>query len=296
MTLSSDDNATDDNSGVSDRRWRLIVNEPADGAWNMALDEALLESVIEGADPAFRLYAWDPPTVSLGYFQPLDDDIDEAEIVSRGFGLVRRPTGGRAILHADEITYSVSVRQSEIEGGDSLMGSYRTISRGIERGLNLIGVGAELAENSAKEDGGDDKSLPTVCFGKSARVDMVAAGRKIVGSAQTRRSGAILQHGSIPITIDPAEHLAVMPGGLEGSSDPETGDRMLQEAACGLAEIIGRRPDFEQLTQQLAEGFSEALQIGFEASEPTSGEQARAEELVEQKYGADAWTRKEGER
>lgn len=282
--------------GAGDRRWRLIISGPGDGAWNMALDEALLESVIGGALPAFRLYRWDPPTVSLGYFQPLDDDINEAEICRRGFGLVRRPTGGRAILHGDEITYSATVRQDAIPGGDSLMGSYRAISRGIERGLNLLGVGAQLADHSGKEGRPDKASLPTVCFGQSARVDMVAAGRKIVGSAQTRRSGAILQHGSIPITIDPAEHLAVMPGGIDGVSDAQTGGRMLQQAACGLADIIGRRPDFDELVQKLADGFAEALEIEVQPSEPTSEEHTRARELVEKKYGSDAWTRRKGQR
>lgn len=258
----------------------------------MAVDEALLESVIEGHPPCLRLYAWEPPAVSLGYFQALDENIDEDEIKRRGFGLVRRPTGGRAILHKDEITYSVVVRQSDIEGGESLMGSYRTISRGIEQGLRVLGVGAELADHSGKDGQESRHSLPTVCFGQSARVDMVAAGRKIVGSAQTRRKGAILQHGSIPISIDVTEHIAVMPGGIDGTAAVEAGAQMLQEAACGLADILGHRPTFDQLVENISHGFAEALGITLQITEPTQVEMETARDLLEQKYGSESWTRR----
>jgi lipoate-protein ligase A len=112
-------------------KWRLLNSGYADGPRNMAIDEALLESLVAGeGQPVLRLYGWQPAAVSLGFFQPLDEGISLTEITARGFGLVRRPSGGRAILHKDEITYSVTVPEQLIENGQSVMGSYHSISRG----------------------------------------------------------------------------------------------------------------------------------------------------------------------
>jgi lipoyl(octanoyl) transferase len=261
----------------------------------MALDEALLDSAIAGGPPVLRIYAWEPPAVSLGYFQLLDDSIDRDEIARRGFGLVRRPTGGRAILHKDEVTYSVTAREEHLSGGRSLMGSYRTISRGIETGLHLLGVAAQMAERSGQARAQHRSSLPTVCFSQSAKVDMVADGRKIVGSAQTRRAGALLQHGSIPVAIDEQEHLAVMPGGAAGQSLPQQGGQ-LSEAACGIADVLGRVPSFEEVARALATGFAEALQVTVTPSEVSEDESRAVERLLAEKYDNDAWTARAGKR
>jgi lipoyl(octanoyl) transferase len=265
--------------------WRLIQSPPADGAWNMSVDEAMLDAGVAGLiPPTLRFYAWQPAAVSLGFFQPLDDRIDVAEIAHRGFGLVRRPSGGRAILHKDELTYSVVVPESLIEDGRSVMGSYRALSRGIEAGLRRLGLGAEMPDRRhaprMKADG-----LPTVCFASSAGGDMVADGRKIVGSAQTRRRGVIMQHGSVPIHIDPAEHLAVMPG--EGTD--EASQQRLLEKACGVADVLGRPLTFEELAEALRQGFAERFGIKLEEGTLTDWEQARAQELHDTRYATDAW-------
>jgi len=220
--------------------WRLIEDGYHDGAWNMAVDEALMLAVAHGeAPPTLRLYGWRPAAVSLGYFQAAAEGLDHGEIARLGFGLVRRPTGGRAILHDDEVTYSVTIPEAEVPHGHSVMASYRVISRGVEAGLQMLGVGAQLVDKRPAPPGGAEcerraegseseassplgatsspavpakTGLPTVCFAKASRCDMVVDGRKIVGSAQVRRQGAILQHGSVPMTIDLAAHGAVMPG------------------------------------------------------------------------------------
>lgn len=265
--------------------WRLIISDPADGYWNMAVDEAMLEAGVAGLiPPTLRLYAWQPPAVSLGYFQPLDERIDLTEIASRGFGLVRRPSGGRAILHKDELTYSVAVGQELIENGRSVMGSYRTLSAGIEAGLALLGLGAELAD---RKDAPRMKAagLPTVCFAAAAKCDMTFMGRKIVGSAQTRRRGVIMQHGSVPIHIDPLEHLAVMPG--EGKD--ERSQQRLLEKACGVADALGRPVSFDELAQALAHGFAQRLGVTLEPGELTAWEQERAADLRDHKYMTPAW-------
>jgi len=266
--------------------WRLIHSLPADGAWNMAVDEAMLLAGVAGLiPPTLRFYAWEPPTVSLGFFQPLDERIDLAQIAARGFGLVRRPSGGRAILHKDELTYSVVAAEGLIPDGRSVMGSYRTLSRGIEAGLQRLGVGAEMPDRRhaprMKAAG-----LPTVCFAASAGGDMVAGGRKIVGSAQTRRGGVIMQHGSVPIHMDPAEHLAVMPG--EGTD--EASQQRLRQKACGVADALGRPISFDDLAAALRQGFEEHFGITFEEAGLTEWETAQAKQLRDERYAARAWT------
>ena len=266
--------------------WRLIEDGYRDGAWNMAVDEALMLAVAHGeAPPTLRLYGWRPAAVSLGYFQASDEGLDHAEIARLGFGFVRRPTGGRAILHDDEVTYSVTIPEVEVPHGHSVMASYRVISRGVEAGLQLLGVGAELVDKRPApptDDAPAKTGLPTVCFAKASRCDMVVDGRKIVGSAQVRRQGAILQHGSVPMTIDMAAHGAVMPG-VAGKPEELSG------AACGVADALGRPIAFEELCEAIVEGFREALEVTFTRGDLSASEQQQAAQLYREKYLTERW-------
>lgn len=266
-------------------QWRVVVSEPCSGARNMAVDEAIFRARAEGAvSPTLRLYRWSPPTVSLGRFQELDERIDVAAIDRLGYGLVRRPTGGRAILHADELTYSVAVREEDIEGGGALMSSYREISRGIEAGLGLFGMETALGT----EPGEKRESLPTICFAKAARCDLVSGGRKVVGSAQTRSKGAILQHGSIPLTIDLGELLEVLPG--RPGEEHEARRRKVAAAAVGVNELVGWPVTTEQLQAAIRMGFETALGVRLVESGLTEQELQWAHELEAEKYGSDEWT------
>jgi len=268
--------------------WRLVLSDPADGARNMAVDEAILRARAEGlAPPTLRLYRWQPPAVSLGRFQALDERIDAAAIERRGYGLVRRPTGGRAILHADELTYSVVVRETDVTGGESLMASYRELSRGIETGLGYVGVDAALG---AEAGAAAEKALPTICFAKTARCDLVAAGRKVVGSAQTRSRGVILQHGSIPLTIDLDDLLAVLPGPRDRPLEERR--RRVSEAAVGVSELVGRPVAYAELAGAIRLGFARALGVVLRPGPLLPQEAAWADELVVTKYGAPEWTAK----
>ncbi len=270
------------------RVWRLVLSGAADGARNMAVDEAIFRARAEGlAPPTLRLYRWHPPAVSLGRFQALDERIDTQAICRRGYGLVRRPTGGRAILHADELTYSVVVHEADIAGGDVLMASYREISRGIEAGLAYLGVEAALGTEGA---GPREKALPTICFAKAARCDLVAGGRKIVGSAQTRSRGVILQHGSIPLTLDLNDLLAVLPGPANQSLAERR--RKVGQAAVGVAELVGRPVGFDELAGAVRLGFARALDVVLKAGDLLPEEEAWADSLVATRYGARAWTEK----
>ncbi len=264
-------------------QWRLIDSGYGDGAWNMALDEALMESVAGGDAPAtLRFYGWRPPALSLGYFQTLEG-IDREELRRRGFGLVRRPTGGRAILHHYEVTYSICIRQQELDNGTSVIGSYRELCQGLQEGLKLLGITSELASRRQHQPvGGVRRQGVANCFAIAMAGDLVAAGRKIVGSAQTRRNGAILQHGSVPIHIDAEAQAAIMPS-LSGGAE------YLQRMACGLAELLDREPSYDEVAQALAAGFEAAFGITLAASAPTDSERRRAQQLCREKYGTDQW-------
>ncbi len=277
------------------KQWRLIESGFADGATNMAVDEAIADAVTAGEQPpTLRLYGWRPPAVSLGYNQAFDDGINRAAVEARRYGIVRRPTGGRAILHADELTYSFCIRQDAIRGGGSTMESYREISRGIIAGLELLGATVSLG---ADEDGpgvnfsGQDynathgaEAARPICFAKTARCDLQAEGRKVVGSAQVRRNGGILQHGSIPITIDLEDQVAVMPG-----TDGRISRRVLAGAAMSVTELLGRAVSYEELSAAVVSGFAESFGVELLRVELSPAESADAERLRAEKYATDEW-------
>jgi lipoate-protein ligase A len=245
----------------------------------MAVDEALLLSVARGdAAPTLRLYGWRPPGVSLGHFQEIEGQIDVQECARRGYTIVRRPTGGRAILHDDEVTYSVAVRQADLAGGERLIESYREISRGIEEGLRRIGVEAGMAQEKIQGSG----SLPAACFAKAARSDMTVDGRKIVGSAQARRYGAILQHGSIPLRVHVANVAAVM-------APDRRARKVLGEAAVSVSDAAGRDVSFEEMCEALEAGFQEGLGVSLAEGELTGEERRMVEWLRERKYASEEW-------
>ena len=264
------------------REWRLLRSGGAQGALNMALDEAIFEQIASGGcPPTLRLYGWQPPAVSLGRFQALDDSLDLTEIGRRGYGLVRRPTGGRAILHDCELTYLVAIREQDLAQGESLRGSYREISSGLEAGLGLLGLPAAMGSAEAPPG---DRGLAAVCFAKAARCDLTTAGRKVVGSAQMRAKGAILQHGSIPIRLRTEDVLAVMPG--------RAGDAgVLRRRAAGVADVLGRDVSRAELEEAIIAGFEQALGLRLSPDGLAPAEELGAARLLETKYATDSWTR-----
>lgn len=266
--------------------WRLIESGCEDAYTNMAVDQAIMEAVGQGlAPPTLRLYGWDPPGVSLGNFQELNQQVDIAAIARRGWDLVRRPTGGRAILHDDEVTYSVCIRQEALQHGDSVLRSYKELSRGIQCGLELLGVSVALGSGPKhKKTESDGRKLPTVCFTQSTQADMVAAGRKIAGSAQVRRDGTILQHGSVPLTLNIEDHLAVMPTGND-----EEAAQALRRGAVSVSETLGQPVSFAQLSEALVAGFAQAFEVEMKPAELSDKEATRAQELCTNKYATEQW-------
>ncbi len=260
--------------------WRLLRSGPADGATNMAIDEAILRAVTVGvAPPTLRLYAWQPPCLSLGRAQPLAD-VDQEALRAAGFDLVRRPTGGKAILHADELTYSVIVPEAEPRVAGGIVESYCRLSAGLVRGLALLGVAGVEVSGQTQER----VSRGPVCFEEPSDYEIVAGGRKLVGSAQMRTRGVVLQHGALPLWGDIARICAL----LTARPDPQ----YVRARATTVEETVGRKAAWDEAADGLAAGFAEALNLRLEAGVLTDEERAWAEELRAQKYAADAWTRR----
>ena len=282
-------------------RWRLIVEaEPRTGAWNMAVDEALLlEHAAGGTPPTLRLYRWDPPAVSLGYFQDPATEVDQAACRSLGITVVRRPTGGRAVLHDREVTYSVVVGGRRLPG--SVVETYRRLAEGLVLGLRALGAEAVLAPEKATPEG-SGRALGA-CFEVPSSYEIIVGGRKVVGSAQIRRKGVILQHGSIPLELE-ASRLARVLG------FPPAAAARIRAKATGLKDVLGEdsasgegaaargsgaSPSYEEVCRAVAEGLASALGIVFEPGHLRPEETALAERLVREKYGLEAWNLKRPE-
>jgi lipoate-protein ligase A len=233
---------------MADSRWRLVISPAATGAVNMAIDEALLEAVIRReSPPVLRLYAWSPPCLSLGHAQPLGV-VDQQAVAALGWDLVRRPTGGKAILHTDELTYSVVGRADDprLEGG--VLASYRRLSAGLLRGLGSLGLAPPDLQLSGEAATGDPDN--PVCFEVPSPYELTWRGRKLCGSAQLRRRGGVLQHGSLPLTGD----LGRICAGLE-LPDREQARRSVRDRAVTLEQALGRPIGWEEAAAALAQGF-----------------------------------------
>src|SRR3990170_784055 len=249
--------------------WRLLISPPAMGRRNMAIDEAILEAVAAAmAPPPLRLYAWAPGCLSLGHAQPIDV-VDEAGLVVEGWELVRRPTGGRALLHTDELTYSIAAPDSLPGLAGGVLPSYRTLSRGLLAGLERLGLHPDAPALTVV---GQSDRLNPVCFEVPSAYEITAGGKKLVGSAQLRRRGAVLQHGSLPLTGD----ITRVVRGLRYPDDEarRQAAARLRRHATTLEEQLGRRVSFDESAGALAEGFAEALGWSISTGPLTPGEQS----------------------
>jgi len=260
-------------------QWRLILDDAHPGAWNMAVDEALVEAVDAGSSPPLlRLYRWRPPCLSLGFSQPYEV-ADAAFCAAHGVDVVRRPTGGRAVLHHLELTYSVLAPLGRGPFSHDLQAAYRTICRALVAGFGKLGVPAGLSD---EPEGGHISPTEVIpCFIGPAEGEVVALGRKLVGSAMRRQGGSILQHGSI---------LEGWDGSLQAGSLGLPDDVSLRSAVVTLSDLLGAPPRPEVLAEAIAAGFAETVGVGFVPSGLTSEEAARAALLERERYGHPRWT------
>jgi lipoyl(octanoyl) transferase len=230
--------------------WKYLDTGPHTGSHNMSVDEELLTRAQAGdAVPVLRFYTWDPPAVSLGRFQKLEEAVDAAACRRRGFDVIRRPTGGRAVLHNRELTYSIVARTDNPLFPSNVLGTYKVIAAGLLAGLANLGINAEMVSRGGRHaelvNKADDSPS---CFSSPSWYEIVVHGKKIIGSAQRRLSHAFLQHGSILIDYDPAlEAEVIRGGGSEGrvtsirrESDREAYDKDVKQAMLsGFARQFG---------------------------------------------------------
>ena len=262
--------------------WRLIQTPPAPGAWNMAVDEAILEAAGSAAVlPTLRLYAWDPPCLSLGYAQPIND-ADLPSLHQRGWQLVRRPTGGRAILHTDELTYSVCGPAHNPILAGSVLDSYRRLSAALLAALHRLGIPAETHPTTP------DHGKGPVCFEVPSNYEITTSGRKLIGSAQARRKEGVLQHGSLPLYGDLGRIVQALVFSDEAAR--QTAAQKLHSRAATLQEVSGRIIPWEEIAQAFIAAFEQALNLRLTPSNLTPGELARVEELAARKYADRNWT------
>ena len=242
---------------------RLMVDGPAAGSWNMAVDEVLLQSAAEGRAATLRFYRWSEPTLSLGYFQNAADTLGHR--ASRGCPRVRRQTGGGAILHDNELTYSLAVPLAHPLAADATR-LYLAVHEALGRTLSQLGIATTLCA-AAQEPAAPCPSF--LCFQRRSRGDVLLGASKVCGSAQRRRRGAILQHGSLLLAASP--------------NAPEL---------VGIGQLSGKDLDLEPLVESWWREIGQRVRL-----EPAPGLLSESERhevcaLALEKYGATSWNQR----
>jgi lipoate-protein ligase A len=249
--------------------WRFIEDGGQRGAWNMAVDEAMLLHAADASThiaPTLRFYGWNPPCLSLGRFQSWDEIIQGEP----AFDVVRRPTGGRAVWHQHEITYCAVFPESVLPpGATSVVSSYAWLSGGFITGLQELGIRAEIAP------AGNDHLQTRNCFETATRADFVVDGRKLIGAAQRRYNGVILQHGSLLLGIN------------------EDAWRQSVGATHGVTTLrqLGVQSSTQEIIAVLRKGCECVWGISFQDAELSKAERHLAERLHNTKYSQLSWTK-----
>lgn len=268
-------------------QWRVIHNKLYDGAMNMAIDEAITIAYKEGkVKPTLRFYTWNPACLSVGYFQKLEDEIDLNECKNMKVDYVRRITGGRAVLHDKELTYSIIIGEDNPMIDKSINLSYKYISEGIVKGLLLSGIETDNL-NCGERIGREN--LSAACFNAHASYEITINNKKVVGSAQSRKDGVLLQHGSIILDFDVDKLF-----NLIKTKTPELKERAMKftaKKASGIENEIRNKVDVNILQDNLIKGFSSHFNVEFVEEDLTDYERHLAKELYE-KYKDEEYNKK----
>ncbi|MEI4800344.1 biotin/lipoate A/B protein ligase family protein [Bacillus sp. NPDC077411] len=273
-------------------KWCYINSGKCSPAFNMALDECLLNWQSEKKlPPTIRFYEWEVPTLTVGYFQRVSKEIDMDAVHRNGFGFVRRQTGGRGVLHHNELTYSVIVSEEHPNMPKTVTEAYRVISQGLLDGFKELGLEAYFAVPKTAEERENLKNpRSAVCFDAPSWYEIVVEGRKIAGSAQTRQKGVILQHGSIPLEIDldMLYDLFLFPN----ERVKERMKKMFSSKAIAINELTDRTFTIQQLIDAFHIGFEKGLNVELVPYELTEEQLHEVETLAKEKYESDEWNYK----
>lgn len=251
----------------------------------MAVDSAILAGVEGGTSlPTLRLYRWDPPCLSLGYSQAYSD-VDQDQLTANNWDVVRRPTGGRAILHTDELTYAVIGSKNDPRLAGSLMDSYRRISQALFTALIQLGLPAEV--HTGKDP--DAQNQP-VCFENPSDFEITVEGKKIIGSAQARKKTSLLQHGSLPLTGDLTRITKALHYPTTAERD-QASEGLLEKAAT-VYDVLGQEISWDRAAKLFADSFATTLNLNLIERGLTTGEKKLALQLESDQYGHPGWTRR----
>jgi lipoyl(octanoyl) transferase len=266
--------------------WRFIKSSASSAAWNMALDEAILTTTVQKKSlPTLRLYSWEVPSLSLGYAQT-SEDVDVIELSKRNWQLVRRPTGGRAILHTDEITYCITAPLDDPLVTGSLLESYQRISIVLQKSLLLLG--ANTFANNKSDTLSDQSRKDPVCFQTPSKFEITWNGKKLIGSAQARKLGGVLQHGSLPLFGDLSRITQVLAYASQTERESDAQKTLAQ--ATTLEQAVDKIITWDEAASAFISSFTSEFGISFTTDQPTQEEIEIANHLVESKYGLDSWT------
>ena len=261
--------------------WRFIDTGINNGFLNMAIDEAMLEAHLRGlTPPTLRVYRWSPLTLSLGYFQNLERDVDQKKCSELGIDVVRRSTGGRAVLHHDELTYSV-VASEKYGLPKSVEQSYKLLSKGLIAAYRILGLEVCLVPY--------ERGLySAACFTSASLADLAFQGRKIAGSAQFRKGDTLLQHGSLPISLDAQLFFSILK--FPSISVRDKVLTTFSQKVTSISEIMGVQIGWQELKGALFEGFQQALNVRLFEDTLTLEEIDLSQKLVKEKYNTFAWS------
>ena len=262
------------------REYRFLNTGIQGAAMNMAIDEAVLISHLrDEAPPTLRVFRWSQPSISLGRFQHLEQEMRVDACQRQGVALVRRPTGGRAVYHRDEFTYSIVISK-DYEVPSGVVAAYAYLARGIIAALAQLGVEAELSEGRVS------KTPSAACFASSTQADLTSGGYKMVGSAQVWREQALLQQGSLPLEDRSAEFYDLLAFPSEGERQQALA--LYREHTTPL-HSFAPAASWDDVASAFRTGFSEALHAQFVPSDLTASELALARQLVAEKYSKLTW-------
>jgi len=251
-------------------KFRLIDSGFSKPSMNMAIDEALLKSKL----PVLRFYGWKPAGLSIGYFQSIKN-FNFENLKKHGIDLVRRLTGGNAVLHDKELTYSFIIDDGKMT--KSIVESYKEISKGLLQGLKNLGLKAAMNKEVSK----GQKSA--VCFNDPSWYEIVVNGKKVIGSAQKRVNGKLLQHGAVLIDVDIEKYCSLFNNCSE-ELIKKVGKRM-----TSIRNELNEEKTYDDVKEAMKKGFEKELKAEFEESELSSEEKEMAEELERNKYSTDKW-------